>query len=557
MLRTLVFALAVSCVAASEETIDPSKIDFDTILMPLWNQTDANGDGSLDLSEFTAACQRLDIQASFFTQHGGSYSVAFADIDANTDLKVTIPEFVDAAVRFTGYKDGLIEAFTNGAGKVPEASDIIDLPSAILTAEASLKVQLTIAGSIGDIYPGTRKGLKTYFATTAGVSEDAVILTFLPGSVVVEAVIYTPDAEAAEAAQAAMPTTAAGFNAVPAFAGFTVTSEPTYEVDEVEPLPIPIVAGIGGGLFVLGLFTCFMVSLGAGKERKAKGVAPTGCCSTGCCSFFAVQQWAFSNMGAILIFAGGLAYLSLEMDGVQNIFVSLIDVIAAMRISTFTAVSDLLADLPADVLDQIETNKSHAKLLRFYVLGPGVLAIVFLFLASLLGCSKGRKGTYCCTKLFIILSNILLILALVFYSIFAGTAVVINYAPPAIKEHLANIEGLCTQIPAQIKQLAADNMAVLNILETTPGQNQADIAALQAEVDEVQRLNAQITIGCDSIKQLFDEMIILFLPGLLCVIAIVYALFTNNALCCAAGCCRSPPKNGGAGGGGATVKQEV
>lgn len=220
--------------------------------------------------------------------------------------RLTIPEFVDAAVNFANYKDGLIEAFTNGAGKVPEASDIVEVDPIITTAEAALKVSLTMAGSIGDIYKGTRDKMRAWFAQTAGVPTAAVILTFLPGSVVVDATIYTPDAAAAETAKAAMPSTAAGFNAVPAFAGFTVTQDPTYEVDETEPLPIPIVAGIGAGLLVLGLFTCVMVSIGAGKERKAKGVAPQGCCSTGCCSFFAVQQWAFSNFGAIIVFCGAL-----------------------------------------------------------------------------------------------------------------------------------------------------------------------------------------------------------------------------------------------------------
>jgi len=553
MMRKLVLALAVSFAAA--ETIDPSTIDFDKILRPLWNQTDSDGDGFLSLSEFTAACERLGLAASFFTSHQQSYTVAFGALDGSNDLKLTIPEFVDAAVNFANYKDGLIEAFTNGAGKVPEASDIVEVDPIITTAEAALKVSLTMAGSIGDIYKGTRDKMRAWFAQTAGVPTAAVILTFLPGSVVVDATIYTPDAAAAETAKAAMPSTAAGFNAVPAFAGFTVTQDPTYEVDETEPLPIPIVAGIGAGLLVLGLFTCVMVSIGAGKERKAKGVAPQGCCSTGCCSFFAVQQWAFSNFGAIIVFCGALAYLALEMEGVQNIFVDLIDVIAAMRISTFTAVADLMGELPPDILDQIEANKSHAKLLRFYVLGPGVLAIVFLALASLLGCSTRRKGTYCCTKLFVILSNILLILALVFYAIFAGAAVVINYAPPAIKENLNSIEGLCTQIPAQIQQLTADNQHAINIFAGTPGQNQADLAALQLEIDKVTALNVQITLGCDSIKNLFDEMIVVFLPGLLCVIAIVFALFTNNSLCCAAGCCKAPPKTKPANG--ATVKQEV
>ena len=85
MMRKLVLALAVSFAAA--ETIDPSTIDFDKILRPLWNQTDSDGDGFLSLSEFTAACERLGLAASFFTSHQQSYTVAFGALDGSNDLK--------------------------------------------------------------------------------------------------------------------------------------------------------------------------------------------------------------------------------------------------------------------------------------------------------------------------------------------------------------------------------------------------------------------------------------------------------------------------------------
>ena len=37
-----------------------------------------------------------------------------------------------------------------------------------------------------------------------------------------------------------------------------------------------------------------------------------------------------------------------------------------------------------------------------------------------------------------------------------------------------------------------------------------------------------------------DELLGLFLPGLICVVAIFFAFFVNQTLCCATGCCKAP-----------------
>jgi len=314
---------------------------------------------------------------------------------------------------------------------------------------------------------------------------------------------------------------------------------------EVETdLPIPTVAAVFGALVVVAFLMCVVSSKCSAAKRKALSVPPAGCCSTGCCSFFAVKSWASATLISIVVFAATLGFLFTRVDGLQETTVGMIDVVLDLRNSPYDAVRDLYASIPADALDQLEDNKDQAQHLKFAVLGPGILAIVFLFLAGTCPCSSTRKGSYCCTKLFIILADLFLILALVFYAIFAGFAVVIKYAPPAIEEEINEILGLCDTVPAQVQQLVTDNQQALITLQATPGQDPGTINDLQAELNDLATLSDLIGLACNHLDNFFVEMVDLFLPGLLCVVAIAFAMFCNNTLCCAAGCCRSPPKAG-------------
>ena len=113
-------------------------------------------------------------------------------------------------------------------------------------------MNIEVTGKPSDLYAGTRRQIKEYFADKCGVTAAEVIMTFLPKAVadasgrrklqtadatIIKGTAFVADNAAAEAAQAALPTDAAGFEAVPAFSGLSVTS---VEITAKKELSIPI-----------------------------------------------------------------------------------------------------------------------------------------------------------------------------------------------------------------------------------------------------------------------------------------------------------------------------
>merc|ERR1712188_78386 len=64
---------------------------------------------------------------------------------------------------------------------------------------------------------------------------------------------------------------------------------------------------------------------------------------------------------------------------------------------------------------------------------------------------------------------------------------------------------------------------------------------MRTALADVQDLSVVIDGGCVYVDGLFTEFENTFLPGVQCVLAVLFAIFVNNMLCCAEGCCKSPP----------------
>merc|ERR1711988_1086459 len=111
------------------------------------------------------------------------------------------------------------------------------------------------------------------------------------------------------------------------------------------------------------------------------------------------------------------------------------------------------------------------------------------------------------------LGNLVLIVALIFYSIFAGVSLTLKFAPPMVKDNLNLLTSTCELVPAMVNQLVGDNQNALDQLATTG----ANVTELQAVLSDVIGLASTVDDGCDNILQLFVEFNYLFEPGVLCV----------------------------------------
>lgn len=526
--------------------------DYTGALKGLWKQSDKDGDKLLDLTEFKDACSKMDLAASDLKDHA-TLDAFFTSIDSNGDGKLTEKELADSMTTYPDYKSVLRSKFTNGAGEVPSG---IQQPSeSVAKALAKVVMNIEVAGKPSDLYAGTRRQIKEYFADKCGVTAAEVIMTFLPKAVadasgrrklqtadatVIKGTAFVADNAAAEAAQAALPTDAAGFEAVPAFSGLSVTSVEITAKKELS-IPIPEAVGTGAALLVIGLIMCFLASKFA--RKGSQGVTPRGCCSTGCCSFYAVKSWAFAEFVALIAFAGCLVFLFTRMSALTTTVDGLIQTLLDLTSSTVSAIKDLTASLPTSIISTIEQQRAQIQLLPIAVMVPGALCIIFLLLACLCPLSKGHKGSYCWSKCFIMLANVFLLVSFIFYIIFVAIAAVIQFGPPQIKDQLRQITGLCDTVPPAMQQLVADNKAGLDLL-VAAGQPESSLANLRTVLDDVESLTTSIAKGCTHLNQLFVDVFNLFLPGLMCIVAIVFAMFVNNTLCCAEGCCKAPPKDG-------------
>jgi hypothetical protein len=555
----------------TEEISDAQNEMFESMLLPLWEQTDVDGSGDLSETEFESALAKLGISADVLTSHSQSYAVLFADLDEDGDGALTQTELA-AAAAYPEYQAAFMSAFTNDVAEIPDIGDVIPSDD-VIAAGATVQITLVVSGSPEAIYAGQREMITEYFAALANVDSSMVIITFLsadrrrltdtweqklaaikPGkrklseTTVIEATIFVEDATAAESAYAAMPESAADLSGVAAFDNIEVTEIEAATEMQFPDLPFATIGIVGLVLLGVGFLLCSNARFWAGKaqrKKKAKGEKPGG----GCCSLNAVKPWAFGELVAAACIVGTMFYLYQNVTGVTNAIIGMIETLVAIILfvngiesdSPMATLASFSDNIPEGIIEPIEENLKLLRLLPIAVIVPGLFAAFFLLLASLCPLSKANKGSYCCTKCMILLADILLVVCIGFYATFAGFAVAITYAPPAIKEQISFIRNMCVTVPALLEQRISDAQQTVAMLEEA-GQAEM-LGEISKSLGDVTTIAEFAIDACGYLSAFFEEMMAIFLPGLMCVVAIVFALFVNKTLCCAAGCCcYGPPK---------------
>ena len=364
MLRYLVVLAAVAFPGAAAFD-EATAREF---LEPLWNQTDADGSGTLSLSELRKAMMLLDIPETVFTQHNGSLADFFRAYDDDpADSELSIAELGDAV---SVYQSVFLDALMNGAGTVPTA--IPEIPAAVTSARARVSFQVVTAGRPGDIFPGQRRQIRTYFATQSGVPVNQTLMTYvsntpsgLPASSTsrrlqaaetrITATVFVADDAAAAAARAAVPATSTDLGAVPAFDGLTVTSvtaDSSFEPSIDTGAPVQFFIFVAILYILLSFFAQYM-----GKKSASADGEQGGCCAAGWCSYYAVKPWALGELIALAILVFSLFSLLAPAQTLIDSLLGMIDLIVAVITSTngliTTMLGDVLTNVPQDVIDQV------------------------------------------------------------------------------------------------------------------------------------------------------------------------------------------------------------
>jgi len=527
-----------------------SAIDYAAMLDEFWGPADVDGDKELSYAEFLVAADDLGLEASGWINHGKSHQNFFNAYDTNGNKKLSQKEFAAVASDKT-YSKLIISAFTNGAGEVPTISPTPD--KAITEAKAVVKFLMSVAGTPGAIKPGKRKKLRKFFADKAGVTTEAVLMTFvskaegrrleehgrkLAASTEIEAKMFVKDNTAADAARAQLSDTDA-LKADPAFDRMTVEEISPPQATSDWELPVPLLAIAVVLLIVLCVFSCFAAKFIAGKGRAKYEEAFTTCCKNGCCSFFAVKSWAASNLLACLLTLLFVIYLSTVMNALTAAIMGLIEAFLGIVNSNVSFVKSFSGMIPPDIPALLDAQKANVALIPVATMVPGLLAVVCVFFVGACPMGKCHQGKYGCTKCFVLLSFVLLLLALIFYCIFMGIALVLEFAPPAVQDQINSITKTCEVLPAQLTQLVTDNSITVGQLKKA-GQ---DVSELEKTLNEIGELVEILDGGCGNLLKMFQALVDLFVPAFFCVICILYAFYTTQSFCCAAGgCCEDNVK---------------
>jgi hypothetical protein len=548
-------ALALVCLSGVTHA---SEMDYTKLLDELWAKTDADESGDLNQAEFSSALANLGLPASTFTRHGGSYTQLFTAVDTGNGA-ITQEELANAAVDMEYYRDDFIGAFTNGALE-PPSMEMMETPDDVKSSRAQVTFSATVAGPPDAIYAGERAAMKSYFATTASVDEKAVVITFKPvdrrrlaaaskrelqaTATDIDTTIFVKDAAAAESVSALLPSTTGDLEAIPAFSTVDVTSITPAEPYSVPPLPLATV-GIIGAILVVAMILLIVNANYWSKKTAAKNGRKGGCCSLN-----AVGPWTFGESFASVVLIACVFYLYNNVTGVTDALIGLLEfLMAIVDAMDNPALASISGIIPAALMDQLgegtellEQAKSQFSLLPVAVMIPGLFAAIFLALGAMCPRLPINKGSLCWSKCYMFLALIFLIVALVFYILFAAAAIAFAFAPPELQEGIATIRGMCVSIPAQIGQQVTDGQLTL---ERLGGASNPDLAEIITTLDEAKALSDLVVDGCGSLISLIDELIGIFVPAIMCVIAIIFAAFVNETLCFAAGCCCYGPSKPG------------
>jgi len=258
-----------------------------------------------------------------------------------------------------------------------------------------------------------------------------------------------------------------------------------------------------------------------------------GCCATGCCSFNAVGPWASGEIIAGLVILCAQLFLFDRMQMVAVEVTGLVQTFNELVTSDQSFVRQMAESIPPAVITALDENVEQISNLPLAVIIPGLLSAVLLLIGGSCSLLPANKGSYCWSKLFMILADLFLLLSFVFYMIFAVIAVVLTFRP-----EVDVARGMCISVPATTTQLVVDNRAALNQLRDA-GQ---DVSEIETQLNEIEELVSLVNSGCVHFDGFIEETFRVFLPAAICLIAVMYSLFVNRTLCCAAGCCKSPPK---------------
>ena len=518
----------------------------------------------------------LGIENDLIATYGSNgVAVAFDKADTSNDNGVTATEFTDYILACSAGVVGapsppappatcgsvsseqaeqlgakIIAAMTgvpDPAVMTAALSGIGSVPAHVTNAKAILDISFTASQNPEDLFPVERDQIKNTIRNSLDpflqMSLDHMTMTILSGSMVVDVTVFYTDAATANAAAALLQTawSTAGFQqslGVTTTSSLSISVSATIGSGTLDYVNIIIFACVCGALFCLA---CVIGSQCASRQYKADvkkaGTSPSrgGCCSTGCCSVYASSGWALTTDCAAIFMLGGGFLLYTAMTDTQASIICIIDEIFELRDSESAQARSAIGGFES-IFSLIDPIRPVLNLLNIFVAIPAALSALFMFLQSMCAYNAGKSWCSCCSKLFLLITYVWIILSFIVGVIAAalGPVVQLDFA----QSILARITGICeTTLPTLEQTLQDATAAMTRMPSNTTASSSSD---LQNMLNAAQDPVAIFGNLCVCVTSFFGSAVNLFGPGICNIIVAIFAYYASCCQCWTEGCCVGP-----------------
>ena len=260
-----------------------------------------------------------------------------------------------------------------------------------------------------------------------------------------------------------------------------------------------------------------------------------GCCSTGCCSVYASSGWALTTDCAAIFMLGGGFLLYTAMTSTQASIICIIDQFFELRDSESAEARSAIGGFES-IFSLIDPIRPVLNLLNIFVAIPAALSALFMFLQSMCAYNAGKSWCSCCSKLFLLITYVWIILSFIVGVIAAalGPLVQLDFA----QSILLTSTGICeTTLPTLEQTLQDATAAMTHMPSNTTASSSSD---LQNMLNAAQDPVAIFGNLCVCVTSFFGSAVNLFGPGICNIIVAIFAYYASCCQCWTEGCCVRP-----------------
>ena len=266
-----------------------------------------------------------------------------------------------------------------------------------------------------------------------------------------------------------------------------------------------------------------------------------------CCCFFDsdapkvrprnLSRWAALTAAIALIFVGASAWAYLRLEPSKSTLKCVVDGYNDLKeystARNLTAASEVFEAIDQTTVDRVQMGLDNWD----GVVAPGFVTAIILLLAALNSACCWPSGR-CMSKLLVLLTNLVLLLSLVFFGALLAAAIISG---------MARFEGIWDDAVGSVCKEMSQQMAQ-QLNETKNGLHEAALHAASAaelfpyqeDVREAESQVASFDDVCECIDSTLAALRPLLGPGALGVAGFLLGSVSINGLCCSMGCCTSP-----------------